>query len=97
MERLLSTIECVLEIEGRGCAIAPGVPEGTDIDVCRGDTLRLERPDGTSLSTQLVEWSIPTCTLRRNAVIILPSDIRKADLPVGTRVFHCPAGGATSC
>jgi hypothetical protein len=96
MERLLSTVKVVFEVAGRRWAISPGIPEGTDFVVKRGDTLRLERPDGSSLITQFVEASMPMGTLRRNAVIILPPDVREADLPVGTRVFHSPAGEATS-
>ena len=48
---LLSTVEDVFEISGRGCAVVPGQPAGTDVSI--GETVWLERPDGSELEVQV--------------------------------------------
>ena len=88
--RHLSTVEDRFEITGRGCVVVPGIPHDCpkDIAVRRGDTIELRKPDGTSLRTRIYE--IEFCDgpgKRSDVAFLLPPEITKADVPVGTEIW----------
>jgi len=51
MRKLLSRVEDVFQIAGRGCVVIPGIPQEADRSVWIGDPVWLERPDGSEIST----------------------------------------------
>jgi translation elongation factor EF-Tu-like GTPase len=92
MERLLSIVEDVFEIAGRGCVIVPGIPTDSKLRVKVHDRLRLVRPDGTSISTRVagIEMiNVPT-PAAHPIPILLSAQICKTDVPIGTQVFLLP-------
>ena len=87
---LLCTVEDVFEIEGRGCVIAPGLDQSTSpqIHLRNRDPISLHRPDGSSLNTHIHALEFLDCSNRRWYVpILLPPNITKADVPIGTTVW----------
>jgi hypothetical protein len=79
------------QIEGRGCVLVPGLPcEPGDPIVKRGACIRLRTPEGQELDTFVKE--IEMITYRKHpekitAPILLPHEIGKDHVPVGTEVF----------
>jgi hypothetical protein len=89
MEILLSVVEDVFEIVGHGCVIVPGIPVKMSLVVSVHDQLRLVYPDGTSVSTHVAGIEMPNLPthLDHPFPILLPDDIRKSDVPIGTQVL----------
>lgn len=89
MENLLSVVEDVFEIAGRGCVIVPGIPVETSLIVKIDDRLRLLCPDGTSISTHVagIELINVSCVEPHPIPILLPKVIQKSDVPIGTQLF----------
>jgi len=87
----LFTVADRFEIEGRGCVLIPGLPcEPGDPIVKRGARIRLRTPVGSELDTFVKE--IEMIGYRKKpekiaAPILLPRDISKDDVPVGTEVL----------
>jgi hypothetical protein len=87
---LLSTIESVFEISGRGCVIVPGISESVrgDLVVRQGAAIELRKPDGTVTRTRIVALELLSGPNRRHCTpILLPTDLSKDDLPIGTEVW----------
>ena len=87
---LLSTVEDVFEIEGRGCVIAPGVTESTPshIRLRHRDRISLRRPDGSTIETYIYALEFLDGPNRRWCVpILLPPNLIKADVPIGTEIW----------
>lgn len=92
----LFVVEDVFQITGRGCVIVPGPPAATGGPIVKvGSPLRLELPDGTARETRIAGLEMLNFRARpRPAVmtvpILLPRDISKEDVPLGTKVFLLP-------
>jgi len=84
----LSKIEDVLSVKS-GCLIIPGIPAKFEIPVNVGDKIKIKKSDGTSVDTFVK--GIELISKIDGAVyyvpILLPKDIKKNDLPVGSEVF----------
>lgn len=92
---LLSTVEDVFEIEGRGCVITPGFASDAPLSlpVRRRDPISLHRPDGSVIETHIHE--VEFLRGQRSCYpIVLPPNITKADVPIGTEVWYSPASDA---
>jgi hypothetical protein len=80
----------VLEIQKLGCILVPGVPPPSDeIPIIRKeDTILLRGPDGTERATFIRGFeSIRRDKFYPEVPILLPCDIAKADVPIGTEVW----------
>ena len=94
MSALLFTVRDTFRLENRGLILAADVkPEQAGVRM--GDSIELRRPDGSSLVTVVIgiERAIPYDPDRTLAVL-LPGDILKADVPIGTEVWSHPKGAA---
>ena len=87
----LFTVADRFQIEGRGCVLVPGLPtEPGSPDVVRGALIRLRRPDGREIDTCIKEIEMISYRKRPEKIcipILLPKDVTKEDVPVGTEVF----------
>ncbi len=88
---LLFVVEDAFQITGRGCVLVPGPstePGGPRVRV--GEPIRLVKPDGQEIETLVrgVEMihrrPLPKVI---TAPILLPKEITKDQVPVGTQVF----------
>lgn len=91
---LLFTVEDAFEITGRGCVLVPGpsAEEGSQ-PIRIGDRLCLRKPDGHSLDTVIAGVEIIGRRPRPKVVtapIVLPKDVTKGDVPIGTEVWLLP-------
>ena len=87
MHTHFSTIQDVFQIDGRGCVVVPGLLLDANPHVCIGDPVTLRRPDGTEIKTSVAGIEMIR-TLDRNAMpILLPKNIHKNDVPIGTELF----------
>ena len=80
----------VFEIEGRGCILIPGLPAPSDAMpvIRKSDAILLRRPDGHEQSTYIREFeSIRRDKFYPEIPILLPRDLTKSDVPVGTEVW----------
>ncbi|MCD6673764.1 MAG: hypothetical protein LT106_13020 [Burkholderiaceae bacterium] len=88
---LLFTVADAFQIKGRGCVLAPGPsaePGTTPIHI--GDAIRLIFPDGGSVDTQIRGLEMINFRKRPEVItvpILLPSDLKKDDVPPGTQVY----------
>jgi hypothetical protein len=87
----LFTVADVFMVEHRGCVLVPGLPTEPGSPVVRQDSrIRLQTPDGKEIdpavrATELISYRhrpVNVCL-----PILLPSDIAKSDVPVGTDVI----------
>ena len=88
MGRHLFTVEDAFAIRQRGVIVVPGItPE--DGEVFRiGDPLELRRPDGTRRRTTIAGIEMfGRRDLTAPVPILLPKDITKDDVPIGTEVW----------
>lgn len=91
---LLFTVEQVFQVSNMGCVVAPGVTPGPSVPEVRpGDPIRLLKPDGEIVDTWI--HSIPHFSYGSRPrpevpklPFVLPPEISKEDVPLGTRVFH---------
>src|SRR5690242_16021444 len=78
----------VFEISERGTILVPGIPHTFALPISRGTPLLLRRPDGSTLTSSLRDLEmINALATRASTAVLLPRDIRKADIPVGTEVW----------
>jgi hypothetical protein len=88
---LLFTVEDVFQLSGRGCVLVPGpIAEVGGPEVRVGDPIRLVKPDGSHVDTfirgiEMIGRRPPPKVL--TAPILLPAELSKADVPVGTKVL----------
>ena len=89
MDKLLSVVEEVFEITVRGCILIPGIPLDTPHVVKIRAPIRLLRPDGSTVETYVAGIEMISATPPRPGPIpiLLPPELRKSDIPVGTQVF----------
>jgi translation elongation factor EF-Tu-like GTPase len=89
MMRMVSTIEDVFEILGRGLVVIPGVPLAGNFNIKAGDMVRLKRPDGTHFTTKMrgIEMIGRSAEAIRAMPVCLGSDLSKEAVPVGTEIW----------
>jgi translation elongation factor EF-Tu-like GTPase len=94
MSTLLFTVVDTFQIEKRGLVVAADVKRD-QTSLRAGDAIELRRPDGSSAITRVVgiERAIPYDP-ERTLAILLPGDITKEDVPIGTQVWSEPKGAA---
>lgn len=92
MERLLSVVDDVFKIEGRGVVVFPGIPVDSTLRVIVLDPIRLDRPDGSSMDTYIAGIELFGGLKPHPIPILLPIEITKSDVPIGTKVFVIPVG-----
>ncbi len=87
----LFTVADRFQIEGRGCVLVPGLPtEPGSPNVVRGARIRLRTPEGKETDTLIKELELISYRKRPEKIcipILLPSDITKDDVPIGTEVI----------
>jgi len=88
---LLFTVAERFQIEGRGCVLVPGIPcEPGFPSVDRGARIRLRTPTGREIDTfirelEMIRYQKPPEKIA--AAVLLPHDITKEDVPIGTEVL----------
>ncbi len=84
---LLSTVEDVFEIEGRGCVVVPGVSHNASVR--ESAAIELHLPDGSVVSTRIHALEFLDGPGRRTfcVPIILPPEFTKQDIPIGTKIW----------
>ncbi len=87
----LFTVTDVFQIEGRGCVLVPGISSDPgDPIVERGARLQLQTPSGKVIDTFMKEVEMISYRKRPIKIttpILLPKDIKKDDVPIGTKVW----------
>ena len=91
--RLLFKVEDVFDITERGCVLAPAVPDGLDFKIRAEDRVQLRTPSGRLLDThiaaiELLQMQHGPCRM----AIMLPRDLTKNDVPVGTEIWCLSEG-----
>ena len=88
--RYLFTVTDRIQIDGRGCVLFPGLPcELGDPILRHGARIRLREPTGSEVDTfvkEIVSISCRSRPVKFAAPILLPQDITKNDVSVGTEV-----------
>jgi len=87
----LFVVEQSFQLAGRGCVLAPGPsiePGATPVRV--GDKIQLLLPSGARMEThigglEMIKRIVRPAVL--TAAVLLPPDISKDQVPVGTQVF----------
>ena len=93
----LFTVADRFQIEGRGCVLVPGLSTEQDSpSVPKGARIRLRTPAGKETDTFIKELEMISYRNKPEKIcipILLPKDITKEDVPVGTEVLLIEAGG----
>jgi hypothetical protein len=86
---LLFKVENVFDISGRGCVLAPVIPDGLDFQIRAKDRIQLRTPTGRVFETHIasIELLKPQCGGPCRMAIMLPRDLGKDDVPAGTEVW----------
>jgi len=86
---LLFKVEDVFDLSGRGCVLAPQIFSNVDVKVHAKDQLQLRTPDGKVLDTHIasIELGKPQDGSPCRAFIMLPRELGKEDIPIGTEVW----------
>lgn len=87
MPRVVLTVEDSFAIDGRGVVLLPGLEPIGDEVFRAGDPIRIRRPDGTDLDTTMHGVEFLTSTAGSSLVILLPRDVAKSDVPIGSEVW----------
>jgi hypothetical protein len=84
----ISRIEDTFETTGRGMVLIPSIPDdGKKYVVQIGDSLEVRKPDGQRLITTVA--GIEMCNSPKRFIpLLLPTDVRKEDVPVGSELWH---------
>lgn len=87
----LFVVEQTCDLSGRGCVLAPGpsIEEGAQ-PVRAGDPIRLVLPMGGTIDTHIKSLGWLKRLVRPavlTAPMLLPKEITKGQVPVGTKVF----------
>ena len=83
----LSTVEDTFDITGRGLIVTPGIPVDGDWRLSIGDSITLERPDGSRLESTVrgIERFRPAhCAC---IPLLLGNELKKEDVPIGTKLW----------
>jgi hypothetical protein len=90
MPTLVSKVEDVFQLCGRGCVVVPGIPKAAPFRIKVGDPLLLKRPEGSELQTvlrgfEMVEVRGPTDY--PGIPVLLGPELTKDQVPIGTEVW----------
>lgn len=94
--KLLLTVEDVFQLTGRGCILAPGLSGEPGVPPVKvGAPLRLVLANGIVRDTHVAGLEMLNYGARPRPAIItvpilLPTNIRKEDVPPGTKVYLLP-------
>jgi hypothetical protein len=93
--RLILTVEEVFDIAGRGLVLTPKIPENLGFAIRPKDPVQLRTPQGRTLETYIACFSSgrPRGGGHRFYCIVLPPDLPKSDVPIGTEVWYLSSGG----
>ena len=87
----LFTVADRFQIDGRGCVLVPGLPTEPDSpNVPEGARIRLRTPEGKETDTFIKAIELICYRKKPEKIcipILLPKDITKEDVPVGTEVL----------
>jgi hypothetical protein len=84
MQTVLFPVADTLEIRGRGIIIVSPVLRDLPFGLMNGQQIELRRPDGTTLLTMIRGIEINPDS---RAGLLLPVEVKLADVPVGTEVW----------
>ena len=86
---LFRKVEYVFNISRRGCVIVPVALSGADFKIRRKDQIQLRTPGGRVLDTRIasIELLKPQDGSACRMAIMLPRDLVKQDVPIGTEVW----------
>jgi translation elongation factor EF-Tu-like GTPase len=89
MQQLLSIVEDLFQISGRGLIVVPGIPSSGNWKIKIGDPLVLKRPDGIELTTIVsgIEMLAHTRPGPHPMPILLGAEVTKEDVPIGTELW----------
>ena len=92
MNALLFTVVDTFRIEKRGLVLAADV-RGDQVSLRVGESIELRRPDGSTVVSKVVGIAhLAPYDPDRTLDILLPADISKEDVPVGTQVWSHESG-----
>jgi len=89
----LFSVEDRFSIRGRGTVLAPGIPRNLNLPTIRdGAKIQLRKPDLTIVYTfikaiEMIRYRPEVPPEKRTIPILLPKDIHKFDVPIGTEVY----------
>jgi hypothetical protein len=83
----LFTVSDRFAIDERGTVLVPGVPWEGVPTVKRGDPVILRTPLGEIIETTIEEVERMMGSQIEASPMLLPSNIQKSDVPIGTEVF----------
>ena len=89
----LFSVEDRFTIEKRGIILAPGIPRNVDLPNIRdGAKIQLRKPDLTIVDTfietiEMIRFRPEVPPEKRTIPILLPENIHKFDVPIGTEVY----------
>lgn len=83
----LFKVEDTFQITGRGLVLVPGLGQNAD-RVKVGMPIKLKKRDHTEIATKILSIEIlVTNSPVEFSPIVLPKEIRKEDIPIGTEVW----------
>ena len=90
MQHLFTVADC-FELQKRGCVLVPGPSGEPEAPILtRGDKIQLRTPRGKHIDTFIKEFEMINYRKSSEKVsipILLPKDITKDQVPIGTEVF----------
>jgi hypothetical protein len=89
MAKLLSVVDDVFQISGRGSVVVvPGIPrDGGDWRVKGGDTVTLRLPNGAETSTVIGGIEMASPPHPSFIPLLLGPGLTKTDVPIGTEIW----------
>lgn len=87
MRQFLSHVEEVFQISNRGCVVVPGYLRESSLTTAVGDTVWIQRPDGTELKTTIAGLEMTHPSDPRCIPLLLTNNILKTDIPVGSELW----------
>jgi hypothetical protein len=87
--KLILTVKDVFDVAGIGLVLAPQIPDDLGFAIRPKDPIQLRTPDRRVLDTCIAFFASgrPTGGGRRIYDIVLPRDLLKQDVPIGTEVW----------
>ena len=89
-DKSLFVVQDTFEISNRGLVLTPGTGK-EEPEVAVGDEIILSRPDCSALVSKIAGIEMikyHTIPKEKRFPILLPKEIKKEDVPKGTRVFR---------
>jgi hypothetical protein len=84
---LLSRVEDVFQLRGRGCVVVPGIPSSIECPIQIGSVVRLRRPDGSEANTVIQGIGSGGSPAAPGTPVLLGTEIVKDDVPIGTEIW----------